>query len=97
MIVTPFTHEPTHKTVLDLRPNGNVFPGLSVRDVHKAGNVFLGLSVCDIHTNSIVFLGFHVWVVHTYGNDFWDSPCGMYIPTEMIYGIHRVGCTYLRK
>ena len=43
------------------------------------------------------FLGFTVWDVHTYGNDFRDSPCGMYIPTEMISGIHHVGCTYLRK
>ena len=25
-----------------------------------------------------------VWDVHTYGNDFWDLPCGMYIPAEMI-------------
>ena len=69
MIVTPFTHEPTHKTVWDVRPNGNVFPGSTVWDVHKNGNVFLG---------------FTVWDVHTYGNDFWDSPCGMYIPMEMI-------------
>ena len=69
MIVTPFTHEPTHKTVWDLRPNGNIFPGLTVWEVHKNGNVFLGLIVCDIHTNGNVFLGFTV---------------GMYIPTEMI-------------
>jgi len=40
---------------------------------------------------------FTVWDEHTYGNYFWDSPCGMYIPTERISGIHRVGCTYLRK
>ena len=26
-----------------------------------------------------------MWDVHTYGNDFWDSPCGMYIPMEMIF------------
>ena len=97
MIVTPFTHEPTHKTVWDVRLNRNVFPGLTVWDVHKNGNVFLGLTVCDIHTNGNVFLGFTVWDVHTYRNDFWDSPCGMYIPTEMISGIQRVGCTYLRK
>ena len=25
-----------------------------------------------------------MWDVHTYGNDFWDSSCGMYIPMEMI-------------
>ena len=97
MIVTPFTHEPTHKTVWDVHTNGNVFPGLTVWDVHKNGNVFLGLTVCDIHTNGNVFLGFTVWDVHTYGNDFLGLPCGMYIPTEMISGIHRVGCTYLRK
>ena len=69
MIVTPFTHEPTHKTVWDVRTNGNVFPGLTVWDAYKNRNIFLGLTVCDIHT---------------YGNVFWDSPCGMYIPTEMI-------------
>ena len=97
MIVTPFTHEPTHKTVWDLRPNGNIFPGLTVWDVHKNGNVFLGLTMCDIHTNGNIFLGFTVWDVHSYGNDLWDLPCGMYIPTEMISRIHRVGCTYLRK
>ena len=28
---------------------------------------------------------------------FWDSPCGMYIPTEMIFSDYCVGCTYLRK
>ena len=97
MIVTPITHERIHKTVWNVHPNGNVFPGLTVWDVHKNGNVFLRLTVCDIHTNGNVFLGFTVWDVHTYGNDFWDSPCRMYIPTEMISGIHRVGCTYLRK
>ena len=84
MIVTPFTHERIHKTVWDLHPNGNVFPGLTVWDVHKNGNVFLGLTVCDIHTNGNVFLGFTVWYVHTYGNDFLGLPCGMYIPTKMI-------------
>ena len=67
MIVTPFTHEPTHKTVWDVRTNGNIFPGLTVWDVHKNGNVFLGLTVCYIHTNGNVFLGFTVWDVHTYG------------------------------
>ena len=76
MIFTPFTHEPTHKTVWDVRTNRNVFPGLTVWDVHKNGNVFLGLTVCDIHTNGNVFLGFTVWDVHTYENDFritvWD-------------------------
>ena len=97
MIVTPFTHVPTHKTVWDVRSNGNVFPGLTVWDVHKNRNVFLGLTVCDIHTNGNDFLGFTMWDIHTYGNDFWDLPCGMYIPMEMISGIHRVGCTYLRK
>ena len=97
MIVTPFTHEPTHKTVWDLHPNGNVFPGLTVWDVHKNGNVFLGLTVCDIHTNGNVFLGFTVWDVHTNGNDFLGLPCGMYIPTEMIFSDYRVGCTYLWK
>ena len=97
MIVTPFRHEPTHKTVWDVRPNRNVFPGLIVWDVHKNGNVFLGLTVCDIHTNGNVFLGFTVWDVHTYGNDFLGLPCGIYIPMEMISGIHRVGCTYLRE
>ena len=84
MIVTPFTHEPTHKTVWDVHTNENVFPRLTVRDVHKNGNVFLGLTVCDIHTNGNVFLGFTVWDVHTYRNDFLGLPCGMYIPTEMI-------------
>ena len=84
MIVTPFTHEPTHKTVWDVCTNGNVYPGLTVWDVHKNGNVFLGLTVCDIHTNGNVFLGFTMWDVHTYGNDFLGLPCGMYIPTEMI-------------
>ena len=97
MIVTPFTHEPTHKTVWDVRPNGNVFPGLTMWHVHKNGHVFLGLTVCDIHTNGNDFLGFTVWDIHTYGNDFWDLPCGMYIPMEMISGIHCVECTYLRK
>ena len=48
--------------------NRNVFPGLTVWDVHKNGNVFLGLTVCDIHIENV----------------FWDSSCGMYIPTEMI-------------
>ena len=84
MILTPFTHEPTHKTMWDLRPNGNVFPGLTMWDVHKNRNVFLGLTVCDIHTNGNDFLGFTVWDVHTYGNDFIGLPRGMYIPTEMI-------------
>ena len=84
MIVTPFTHEPTNKTVWGVRTNGNVFPGLTMWDVHKNGNVFLGLTVCDIHMNENVFLGFTVWDVHTYGNDFLGLPCGMYIPTEMI-------------
>ena len=99
MIVTPFTHEPTHKTVWDVRLNGNLFLGLNVWDVHKNGNVFLGLTVCDIHTNGNVLPGLSVWDVHknenvflgltvcdihTNGNVFWDSPCGMYIPTEMI-------------
>ena len=74
MIVTPFTDEPTHKTVWDLRPNGNVFPGLTVWDVHKNRNVFLGLTVCDIHTNGNVFLGFTVWDVHTYRNDWVSMP-----------------------
>ena len=74
MIVTPFTHEPTHKTVWDVHPNGNVFPGLTVWDVHKNGNVFLGLTVCDIHTNGNVFLGFTVWDVHTNGNDWVSMP-----------------------
>ena len=82
MIVTPFTHERIHKTVWDVHPNGNVFPGLTVWDVHKNGNVFLGLTVCDIHTN---------------GNVFWDSPCGMYIPTEMFFSDYRVRYTYLWK
>ena len=74
MIFTPFTHEPTHKTVWDVRPNGNIFLGLTVWDVHKNGNVFLGLTVCDIHTNGNVFLGFTVWDVHTYGNDWVSMP-----------------------
>ena len=82
MIVTPFTHERIHKTVWDVHPNGNVFPGLTVWDVHKNGNVFLGLTVCDIHMSGNVFL---------------DSPCGMCIPMEMIFLDCRVGCTYLRK
>ena len=97
MIVTPFTHERIHKTVWDVHMNRNVFPGLTVWDVHKNGNVFLGLTVCDIHTNGNVFLGFTVWDVHTNGNDFLRLPCGMYIRTEMISGIHCAGCTYLRK
>ena len=53
-------------------------------DVHKNENVFLGLTVYDVHTYGFFFLGFTVWNVHTYGNIFWDSPCKMYIPTEMI-------------
>ena len=80
--------------------NGNVFPGLTVWDVHKNENVFLGLTVCDIHTNENVFPGLTVWNVHknenvflrltvcdihTYRIFFWDSPCGMYIPTEMFF------------
>ena len=69
-------------TVWDVHTNENVFPGLTVWDVHKNGNVFLGLTVCDIHTYRIFF---------------GDSPCGMYIPTEMFSGIYRVGCTYVRK
>ena len=85
MIVTPLIHEPTHKIVWDLRPNSNVFPGLTVWDVHKNENVVLGLTVCDIHTNINVFLGFTVWDVHTYGNDFLGLPCGVYIPMEMIW------------
>ena len=28
---------------------------------------------------------------------FWDSLCGMYIPTEMIFSDYHVGCTYLQK
>ena len=87
----------TGKTVWYVHTNGNVFPGLTLWDVHKNGNIFLGLTMCDIHTNRNVFLGFTVWDVHTYENDFWDSPCGMNIPTEKISGIHRVGCTYLWK
>ena len=63
MIVTPFTHEHIHKTVWDVHPNGNVFPGLTLWDVHKNGNVFLGLTVCDIHTNGNVFPGLTVWDV----------------------------------
>ena len=64
MIVTPFAHEPTHKTVWDVHMNGNVFPRLTVWDVDKNGNTFLGLTLCDIHTYGNVFLGFI---------------CGMYI------------------
>ena len=75
MIVTPFTHERIHKTVWDVHPNRNVFPGLTVWDVHKNGNVFLGLTVCDIYTNGNVFLGFTVWDVHTNGNDWVLMPC----------------------
>ena len=74
MIVTPFTHEPTHRTVWDVRPNRNVLPGLTVWGVHKNGNVFLGLTVCDIHTNENVFLGFTVWDVHPNGNDWVSMP-----------------------
>ena len=70
MIVTPFIHEPTHKTVWDVHPNGNVFSGLTVWDVHNNGNVFLGLTVCDIHTNGNIFLGLTVWDVHKNGNVF---------------------------
>ena len=77
MIVTPFTHEHIHKTMLDVHVNGNVFPRLTVWDVHKNGNIFLGLTVCDIHTNR---------------NVFWDSSCGMYIRAEMIpYRPHSLG------
>ena len=74
MIVTPFTHECIHKTVWDVHPNGNVFPGLTMWDVHKNGNVFLGLTVCDIHKNGNVFLGFAVWDVHTNGNNWVSMP-----------------------
>ena len=74
MTVTPFTHDPTHKTVWDVRTNGNVFPGLTVWDVHKNGNVFLGWTVCDIHTNGNVFLGFTVWDVYTNGNNWVSMP-----------------------
>ena len=66
-------------------------------DVHTYRHDFLGFTVWDVHTYGNDFLGFTVWDVHTYGNGFWDSPCGMYVPTEMISRIHRVGCTYLRK
>ena len=97
VIVTPFTHEPTHKTMWDVHTNINIFPRLTMWDVHKNGNIFLGLTVCDKHTNGNVFLGFTVWDVHTYGNDLWDLPCGMYIPMETISEIHRVGCTYEQK
>ena len=69
MIVIPFTHEPTNKPVWDVRTNENVFHGLTVWDVHKNENVFLGLTVV-INIRTEMF--------------FWDSPCGMYIPTEMI-------------
>ena len=61
MIVTRLRHEPTHKTVWDVCPNGNVFPGLTVWDVHKNGNIFLGLTVCDIHMNGNVFPGLTTW------------------------------------
>ena len=74
MIVTPFTHEPIHKTVWDVHMNGNVFSGLTMWDVHTNGNVFLGLTICDIHTNGNVFLGFTVWDVHTNGNDWVPMP-----------------------
>ena len=84
MIVTPFTHEPTHKTVWVVHKNENVFAGLTVWDVHQNGNVFLGLTVWDVHTYGNDFLGFTVWDVHTYGNVFLGLPCGMYIPTKMI-------------
>ena len=55
VIVTPFTHEPTHKTVWGVRTNGNVFPGLTVWDVHTNGNIFPGLTVWDVHRNGKVF------------------------------------------
>ena len=97
VIFTPITHKPINKHVWDVQMNKNVFPGLTMWDVNKNGNIFLGLTVCDIHTNGNVFLGFTVWDVHTYGNDFLGLPCGMYIPTEMIFSDYRVGCTYLRK
>ena len=84
-------------TVWDVHKNRNEFLGLTVCDIHTYGNIFLGFTVWDVHTYGNDFLGFTVWDVHTYGNDFLDSSCGMYIPTEMISGIHRVGCTYLRK
>ena len=51
MIVTPFTHDPTHKTVWDVHTNENVFPGLTVWDVHMNGNVFPGFTVSDVHKN----------------------------------------------
>ena len=53
--------------------------------------------VCDIHMNRNIFLGFIVCDVHTYGNDFLGLPCGMYIPTEMIFSDYCVGCTYLQN
>ena len=74
MIVTPFTHEPTHKNVWDVHTNGNILPGLTVWDVHKNGNIFLGLTVCDIHTYGNVFLGFTMWDVHTNGNNWASMP-----------------------
>ena len=54
VIVTPFTHEPTHRTVWDVHTNGNVFPGLTVWDVHKNENIFLGLTVWNVHKNGNV-------------------------------------------
>ena len=66
-------------------------------DVHTYGDDFLGFTMWDVHTYGNDFLGFTVWDVHTYGNDFLGLPCGVYIPMEMISGIHCVGCTNLRK
>ena len=70
MIVTPFTHEPIHKTMWDVHMNGNIFPGLTMWDVHKNGNIFLGLTVCDIHMNGNVFPGLTKWDAHKNGNVF---------------------------
>ena len=70
MIVTPFTHEPTHKSVWDVRTNGNVFPVLTVWDVHTSGYIFPGLTVWEVHMNGNVFPGLTVWDVHKNGNVF---------------------------
>ena len=59
VIVTPSTHEPTHKTVWDIHTNGNVFPELAVWDVHKNINEFLGLTMSVIHTYGNVFSRIH--------------------------------------
>ena len=78
------THGFRQRTVCLRPPCTNVSTQRTVWDVHTYGNDFLGFTVWDVHTYRNDFLGFTMWDVHTYGNVFWDSPCGMYMPREMI-------------